>query len=657
MIEIELPDGTIAEFPEGTTTEQIQAALAQAFPKPEGRNDGWSGPTDAEIATRNASVDQGIKNAATSGAPYSAALGLADGFSFGSADELAGFVGGNAARDDMRAASDRARENNPAAYYTGQIGGAAGTSVAGAGAAGIKLGGAGLKAGMAQGAKIGATEGAIWEFLNAQGGLGNRLKAGGKGAVIGAPLGAAAPLVVAGVSKGARTVGDLLGGGLDAVTGKANQGRAGRAVMATVDRSGQSIDDVQARIARAAQDGQPEFRLMDATGQAGRDRANGITRAGREGAEELVTFLENRQAGQPDRLGNFIDDAWGTKGTTAEMTKSGLTKARDDAADIAYDAARANAGPVNINSAVESIDDALRSNVSLDGGLTGLTDTATGKRLANIKNQLATGDYQAINFDDVLETKQELYRAMQVMKQKGGVPPQISKVYSQLDAALEGSSDMYRTANDGFREASGVIKSVDDGAMMAKRGNDVDNIAKFGAKTPEEQGAARIGYGNDLIEAVRNNKAPTANKARALRSPKMDAEAAAMTVDPALYGRRLDNETAMWRTQDTALQGSRTVNNAQAVGDVGAIADVGRAASSALSGNFGNALNTIGARVGAAAGGQNEATRALIAKMLMSDNPQQALAQALRSQTINAGTKRALESMVRGMGREQIPKL
>ena len=54
-------------------------ALGQAAPvaQPAGRTDGWSGPTDNEKAARNADVDQRIKSAATSGAPYSAALGLA----------------------------------------------------------------------------------------------------------------------------------------------------------------------------------------------------------------------------------------------------------------------------------------------------------------------------------------------------------------------------------------------------------------------------------------------------------------------------------------------------------------------------------------------------------------------------------------------------
>jgi len=661
FVEIELPDGRKARFPAGMSRADMAAAL-NSYPgaKP-ARNDGWIGPTDSERATRNADIDQRIKRAQTSGMPYAAALGVADGASFGSVDEIAGLVGGDGAREDMRAASRYAREDNPAAYYTGQIGGAAGSSIGAASGLGIKAA-ATLPRQMAQGAKIGATEGALWEILNAEGGAENRAKAGIWGAGMGAGLGAAAAPVVAGAAKVGRTVGDLFGGGIDAVTGKANQGRAGRAVLETLERSGRSIDDVSDDIARAWREGQPEYRLMDATGKAGQRRASGITRAGGDGAEEIAQFLEQRQLGQADRVGGFVDDAFGTTGTTAAKTRDSLAAARSAAADAAYDAARGNAAPVDVRGALGVIDDRI-------GGMqgSGIAGDAIDSKLAGYRAKLA-GDGGGLgpgisgaelsDFDRVLGVKQSIQDDIGAAVRAGrnNEARELGKLVSELDAALEGASDMYRTANDGFREASKVIGAVDDGAAMAARGRAADNIPAFQSMNPEMQGAARVGYGDDLLRRIEANKAPTANKAKALQSPKLDAEAQAITLDPRLYADRLSRENAMWQTQNRALGGSLTADNFQDVADVGLMADAGRAASSALSGNFGNALSTIGARAAAAAGGQNDATRAMIAKILMSGDPKQALAQALQGKAMSEGRKRTLEAVTRALGREYLPK-
>ncbi len=46
MIEVELPDGTIAEFPEGTSPDVMRSALQKRFANQSFSNDGTVGPTN-----------------------------------------------------------------------------------------------------------------------------------------------------------------------------------------------------------------------------------------------------------------------------------------------------------------------------------------------------------------------------------------------------------------------------------------------------------------------------------------------------------------------------------------------------------------------------------------------------------------------------------
>jgi hypothetical protein len=212
---------------------------------------------------------------------------------------------------------------------------------------------------------------------------------------------------------------------------------------------------------------------------------------------------------------------------------------------------------------------------------------------------------------------------------------------------------MYRTANDGFRSASKVIDAVDEGAMMATRGRAADNVPRFGAMAAEEQGAARVGYGDRLLEQLDRITSPTSNRAKPLQSPKRAAEADAIATDPRLYSERLGRENTMWETQNRALGGSRTADNLadqQAVdGLAGGALGAARAGANL---QFGDMVTRIAGVLGPVMKGQNEATRALIAKALLSDSPMQVLAPALKQSAKSASTRRLLEALIRQPMRE-----
>lgn len=489
-----------------------------------------------------------------------------------------------------------------------------------------------------RGAGIGGVEGGIAGAGYADGQ--NVAASAGRGAVIGAFAGAAVPMGVAALRIG----GDGLTGGFDAMFNRANMGKASRAVGGAVRSSGKSQADIADALARAVTDGQPEYRLMDAIGKAGQRQASGVARGGGDAGTEIADFLANRQAGQGERVGGFVDDAFATKGTTAAKTTEALTKARGDTANIAYDAARGNAAPVNLNDTIATIDNLTKRDPIL--GESALADTVIGKRLKALRAQMATGDQQLIDFDSVLNIKQDMFATMEGLRKSGKtVPKELSDVYGALDGALEGASDMYRTANDGFRSASKVIGAVDDGAMMANRGRAADNVPAFQAMNADMQGAARVGYGDSLLSALERNPSPTANKAKPLiQSQKRAAEAEAMALNPQQYADRLGRENDMWETQNRALGGSLTADNQQDIASVagGAIGAVKSVASM----NIGDAVTKIAGLLAPIAKTQNPATRQLIAKALMSGDAS-ALVPMVKREMRGQGASRIVEALLR----------
>jgi hypothetical protein len=396
--------------------------------------------------------------------------------------------------------------------------------------------------------------------------------------------------------------------------------------------------------------------MMDALGLPGQRMASGMVRAGGAPGDEVAEFLATRQAGQGERVGAFVEDAFDGGGTTAAKTRDGLVAARSSAADTAYDAARGNAAPVDVRGALGVID-------ARTGGMTGSGVTGDGidAKLTGYRSRLAAQPgpdgvmRELSDFDRVLGVKQAVQDDIGAAVRAGrnNEARELGKLVSELDAALEGSSDMYRTANDGFRAASKVIDAVDDGATMAARGRAADNVPKFGAMVAAEQDAARVGYGDRLLTQLDNIASPTSNRAKPLQTPKRVAEADAMATDARLYADRLGRENTMWETQNRALGGSRTADNlADQEAMEGAASGAMGAVRSAANLQFGDMVSKVVGALGPIAKGQNEATRSLIVQALISGNPMQTLAPVLAQSGKSASVRRILEALVRQPMRE-----
>lgn len=507
---------------------------------------------------------------------------------------------------------------------------------------------------IARGTGLGAVEGAAMGAGYADGR--NVGESALKGGALGAGLGFVAPAIVGAAGLAKNAIKDPITGGIDALMNRANVGKANRAVGGALKSSGKTQQEISAMLARATAEGQPEFRMMDALGLPGQRQASGVARAGGDAGSEIADFLASRQAGQSERVSDFVDEAFATKGTTAAKTTEALTKARGDAANTAYDAARGNAAPVDVRGALGVIDNRI-------GGMQGAGIAGDGidaklsgyrARLAGSGKGLGPGvtGAELSDFDRVLGVKQSIQDDIGAAVRAGrnNEARELGKLASELDRALEASSDAYRAANDGFRASSNVIGAVDAGSMMASSGRAADNIQAFSVMNPDMQKASRVGYGDWLLQRLEANASPTSNKAKPLiQSQKRAAEAQAMALDPELYTSRLGRENIMWETQNKALGGSRTADN---LADQSAIEGLAGGALGAVRNSRGlvdMGVNMISA-LGPLAKGQNEATRKLIAKALMSGDGS-VLAPILRQASTSEAKRRAVEALVRNLAR------
>lgn len=690
MIEVELPDGTILQFPEGTSEYVMRRAIAKlqapaAAPAKTPEDARIKDLTDQARAAYAAGNDEEGKRLLTEASRISVDSGMAPegftadprtgsmidlrndptlnmnaaeslgfgamqglGYNFG--DEVMGGMAGAANAlglgdgTDARFATESAREmdrraqENPLAYYGGMIPGAIGSSLA----MGKALGLGNLMQGTtaqraAAGAMLGGGEGAL---SGAGGGenAGERLSNAGLFGAVGTVLGGAAPYAIKGVSE---LWDKAVAGPVASMRAAPSEIRASRALETALRRSGMSADEVDAALMAAAKEGQPEYLVADALGNSGQRMLAGAARTPGDTRQQIVDTLMRRQEGQGGRVAGFLSEQMGAPDTAAQRVAS-LTTARGQAADAAYDAARGNAAPVDIRGALGVID--ARTGGMAGSGVTG--DGIDGK-LLGYRSRLAAQPgpdgvmRELSDFDRVLGVKQAIQDDIGAAVRAGrnNEARELGKLVKELDAALEASSDMYRTANDEFAKASRVIDAVDLGkASSSSRARSQDVVAEYGNLPAPAQSAYRAGRADVDIARI-DAAAPGVNKARPLLSDKATTELGAMVDDPGLLNRRLSREDTMFRTTQAATGGSMTADNLADAAEMEAF-NYGPLAN-LLTGNWRTAASQMGPAVLNTMQGRNTATRDLIAKMLLDRNIKAALAPALAAEKA-AGPRRAI---------------
>lgn len=504
MIEIELPDGSIAEFPEGTPDATIQNVLQQQFGAPESQA---SKDTRSELSALTQEAGRGPDQ----GAINAFGRGLIELPTFGFADEMgagARWLGGKIlpwrsevtyeqALDEVRGKDQQAAEDHPVANIAGMVTGGVGTASALARRglspmanlpATAKLGarvGAGIKEGAAFGGAygFGSGEGAVDRLTDAAG-----------GAIMGATIGGAVPLVASGVKAAAKPVTDAV---------KARVNPAGYANQKITERLAASNMTAEQAAARMSRDG---LSLADAGGKSTQSLLRTTTNIPGKAQDTVASKLTLRQMGQGDRLKAVVAR------TLADP--DGYMAAKDEIAQTAQRVAKplydqAYRTPVHFSESLEDIlntpagKEALRRAETLAANeqipfqqlFVNVADDGTSATVRRVPD--ARGwDYIKRGMDDMIDSGKD-----SITGKLSNEARIISNLKNKMLSEIDSVNPVYKAA----RQAWSGQKTLDDAlefgrdAMRQSPESVRRQIAKMG---PAEKEAARAGAAEWIRNAI-----------------------------------------------------------------------------------------------------------------------------------------------------------
>lgn len=423
------------------------------------------------------------------------------------------------------------------------------------------------------------------------------------GAAFGGGLGGGLPAVAAGLRLAATPV-------ISNIRARMNPaGYAESQVARAVQESGQTPAQITRQVADADAAGQGVFTVADAMGNPGQRMLASTARAPGRARTDVVDFLEGRQAGQGERVGNIIDEGLGA-GNTARQTVDELTQtARREAAPLYREALEQQ--PVWNNRMQEFFDDPITHRGLREGvGVQRLESLAAGERFNPtdfaITDFNGAGDpiisgvpnMRTINlikkgWDNILEGYRDKTTGRLVLDEHGRALDQVRRAFlNEVDSL----NPKYAQARAAYAGPAQVRDAVDAGARAASRGRSADNLQRFDALTAPSQQGFRGGYADTLAARIEST-ASGSNKVRPLSSIKATDELSALSLhqgpvqpgylDP--LSQRLGREQRMFQTRNAATGNSKTAENfaddaAMAV-DPGMITNV-------ITGNYGAALRS-----------------------------------------------------------------
>lgn len=575
MTEVELPDGTVLEFPESMSKEDIRDVLRRKYsggqggyagagtaasegqpaqPQPQQRRpmdtEGTRfapGTTEEEAARvppgmvydpqTGGYVDAGLRaqrmdlplgmSAVTS--PGAIANVLQGAPFIGSwMDEAFGLLGGEKDAETFRQAAEQYQESNPGRATTARVaGGILGSapiakvaSMVGPAVASASRGGRAIQAGIA-GLLGGGVEGAVYGSGEAEGmgRAGNAATQGAIGAVTGGLLGTAAPYAAEGISalyqrlrgSDVRQIASALGISPNAARVVRSAFDGGD--MAAAERAIQEAG-AGAMLADASQ---PARELLDAAAQSG----------GRAG--QIVTeAVEGRAAEAGRQMRDVMDRSLGAPQSVDDVVRgvrTGTAAARGAAYDAAY------AAPIDYSSeAGRKLEELLarvpKSALNQARKLMEAEGVESGQRLARI------GRNGSVQFETLPDVRQLDYitRGLNEVadmadgKGKLGGQTQLGRVYSNLSREIRNTVGdavpEYRAALDTASDAISQVSAAREGGAMLRPNVTLGEVAQsFAQATEAEKKAARSAVRGYLDNVMGNAR-------RAASDGNMDAREA-----------------------------------------------------------------------------------------------------------------------------------
>ena len=538
----------------------------------------------------------------------------ANGLTFGFADKLAGYMGGEGTAAE-RAKSADARERAGLAYDAAQLAGGVRTALS-AGNAGLTLLGAGGTAGMTGAGGLAARtglaglEGAGYGVLDA---LGNDTSVT-EGALLGAAFGGGL---------------NIAGEGINAVTRafRSPQTRANEYVSNAAQRDALTPEIASARLSELGEGAM----LADISPNL-RAQGSAIATTPGSGQTAVRDALIERSAGATPRITDAVDSAMGGNQNVLSLADD-IVARRSDAAKPLYDVSRSV--PVSISddvakvlerpSAQKAISDAQR-NVLDRGGVFDLNNPTVGV-LDEIKKSL----------DDMITPA--------VRSGESGRASSLMDIKNSIVNIADKASPEYAQARQVFSDATAVKNALDDGAKAFNNNLSPDALQRYISGLDESAREAYISGARQKVADVMGTARNDAQSARALFNKGYNAEKARILLGDDAANQLLSaikSEDAFQATKNAIIGGSDTAAKLNAQDLIAANRNNAGVLRSAANMNFGDAaVSAVDSILGGISAGRNEKINNEIAKILIGNNPA-AIAPSVSSKLVSDDLIRAL---------------
>lgn len=439
-----------------------------------------------------------------------------------------------------------------------------------------------------------------------------------------------------------------------------------------VSESGMTPAQIAQSVADANAAGQGGFTVADAMGNAGQRLLATTARSPGQARTDVVNFLNNRQAGQAERVSQITDEALGASGT-ARQTNAQLTKSAQEQSAPLYEAALARK-PVWTERLQQFFDDPVTKSGLREGvAVQRLESLAQGKKFDpndyaitgfnEAGDPIITGvpNMRTINlikkgWDNQLEKYRDGTTGRLMLDEYGRALDNVRRTFlKEVDAV----NPEYAQARALYSGPAQIRDAVNMGAKAPLRGRAADNIDQFNRMSDPAQMGFRKGY-SDTLASRTERGAMGVNKVRPLTSEKSIAELDRLSLHqgPVAPGQlnplqqRLGREQTMFETRAAATGNSKTVENANDDAAFGVDPTViGNLVAQVGTGNFSGALRTMLGAGQNIMSGNTPAVRQAVADILLTRGGNVNAAQFQR--TIDETVKRIqqVQQMARSMGR------
>lgn len=660
MIEVELPDGSVAEFPDGTPQEAIKGALQKRFqPQPQGRHLTYEQGI-AEMQKEEQSGLSGKLGAFMTGAVGD--LPIVGPALLGGAQRAAAGLGSLMDGEDYQTnlaqaqgVTNAAQQQNPGSKLAGGIAGNVG-AFAGLGATGLGakmlgmtgpslLGRAGMSAlsgGAISGADTAVRGGDAADVIS--------------NTAIGAGIGGAIPIVGAGLRKGAEAISDRIYPMINAIRNPTQEAQRRVGVAMARDASANpGMVMNQADEAVAAANNIPLVNA-DRGGETTRALARSVANQSPEARAAIENVASDRFGAQSQRAASFIKNLTGGKADDL-VYQENLSKMARAANKPAYEAAYSSPQAQQVftpriqelmqspsfRRAVDKVPARSADRAAVDGFKEIGNPFAKNSKGSYVLRQKADGSIVSptLQFWDHVKRNLDSDIGKAITSGDRTRASELTALKNELLKELDTTVPAFKSARQGAAAFFGAEDALEAGKKFAGTPRLVPEAKQaFQSFKPAEKEAFATGYASELIDRIK----ASGDRTNVINSV-FKNQAARESMELVLGPQKAKQIEAYVRVEDLVdrLRGSMgNSTTARQLVELG----LGGGAGYAYTGDWKGALTGAALAKGARYVGQKADAKVMesVAKLLTTDNPQ-ALQIAAQQAARNPAYMKAIEQL------------